>query len=338
MVCLQNSFYANLVVPRGVGGAKEIGQRGPMKKPGQGPHRDDGHEHLALLVDHSPDVLLIVSQQGLITFANATSLELLGYRPEELIGQSPEILLSQDIRVAHRQYRRAYDLAPTRRSMGRLNTLTAVKKGGEIIPVDIALSPISNQGQGPVTAVAIRDARQQRALVHELEHLATTDPLTGALNRRSFDNAYAREWERAKRAKNHLFVMLLDIDHFKKINDQYGHAAGDKALIQLVSTCKSTLRKTDVLARIGGEEFAILSPADDAAEVMTLAERLRENVMKITVSAEASVFSFTVSIGVADADPGEKTATGILARADQAMYEAKHSGRNRVIRNSRVAC
>jgi len=304
-----------------------------MNQPGQGPHRDDRHEHLALLVDHSPDVLLIVSPLGLITFANATSLELLGYRPEELIGQSPEILISQDIRDAHRRYRRAYELAPTRRSMGRLNTLVAVKKGGEIIPVDIALSPIGSEGQGPLTAVTIRDARQQRALVLELEHLATTDPLTGALNRRSFDNAYARELERAKRAKNHLFVMLLDIDHFKQINDQYGHAVGDKALIQLVLTCKSTLRKTDVLARIGGEEFAILSPADDAAEAMTLAERLRENVMTITVAAAASVLSFTVSIGVADAYPGENTVTGVLARADQALYEAKRSGRNRVIRN-----
>jgi diguanylate cyclase (GGDEF)-like protein len=153
------------------------------------------------------------------------------------------------------------------------------------------------------------------------------------LNRRSFDNAYARELQRTKRAKNHLFVMLLDIDHFKKINDQYGHAAGDQALKQLVSICKSTLRKTDVLARIGGEEFAILSPADDAAEAMTMAERLRENVMAITVAAAAGVFSFTASIGVAEADPGENTSTGVLARADQALYEAKRSGRNRVIRN-----
>jgi len=304
-----------------------------MKIPGQGPHRDDRHEHLALLVDHSPDVLLIVSPEGLITFANATSLELLGYRPEELIGQSPEILISQDMKDAHLQHRRAYNLAPTRRSMGRLNALAAVKKGGEIIPVEIALNPIGSEGQGQLTVVAIRDARQQRDLFQELERLATTDPLTGALNRRSFDNAYARELERTKRAKNRLFVMLLDIDHFKKINDQYGHAEGDKALMQLVSTCKSTLRKTDVLARIGGEEFAILSPTDDAAEAMTLAERIRENIMSITVDVAAGVFSFTVSIGVANAEPGENTVTGVLARADRALYEAKRSGRNRVIRN-----
>jgi len=91
--------------------------------------------------------------------------------------------------------------------------------------------------------------------------------------------------------------------------------------------------RRDALARIGGEEFANLSPTDDAAEAMTLAERLRENIITITVDDAAGVLSFTVSIGVADAEPGENTVTGVLARADQDLYEAKRSGRNRVVRN-----
>lgn len=304
-----------------------------MDQPDQDAHRKVRNGQLALLVDHSPDVLLIVSSQGIIIFANATSLELLGYRPQELIGQPPEILIPQDVREAHTKYRGGYKLSPSRRSMGRLNSLVAMKKSGEVIPVDIALSPVGRDEHGPLTGVTIRDARQQRGFVHELERLATTDPLTGALNRRSFDNAYARERERASRSRSQLFIMLLDIDHFKKINDQYGHAAGDQALRQLVATCTATLRKTDVLARIGGEEFAILSAAADPAEAIALAERLRENIMTIKVSATAGDFSFTVSIGVARVQADESVAAAVLARADEALYEAKRTGRNRVIQH-----
>lgn len=304
-----------------------------MNKRDESAQSTERQTQLALLVDHSPDALLIVSSKGLITFANATCFELLGYRPEELVGQLPEILIPSSMREGHVRFRTTYNQGATRRSMGRLNSLMAIKKDGNVIPVDIALSPIGEDGAGPLTAVAIRDATQQRAFVHDLERLAKTDPLTGALNRRSFDNAYARELERTKRAKNHLFVMLLDIDHFKKINDQYGHAAGDQALKQLVSTCQSTLRKTDVLARIGGEEFAILSPVEEGNEAMVLAERLRENIMTISVPAGAGAFSFTVSISVACAKTTEATAADVLARADQALYEAKRTGRNRVIAN-----
>lgn len=288
---------------------------------------------LPLLVDHSPDALLIVSLQGIIIFANATCADLLGYQPEELVGQPPEILVPKDIAEAHGRYRSAYHAAPTRRAMGRLNSLTALTKGGRIIPVDIALSPITTAAYGIVTAVAIRDATAQRAFVRDLERLATTDPLTGALNRRSFENAFARESERCRRTDTALFVMMLDIDHFKMINDRYGHTAGDVALRALVSSCLSTLRKTDVFARIGGEEFAILSPASDVAEAITLAERLREDVIKISVPAGTGSFGFTVSIGICCNRLGGETVSDSLRHADEALYEAKRGGRNRVVWN-----
>jgi len=285
---------------------------------------------LARLIDHSPDALLIVSSRGLITFANATCNDLLEYEPAELLGQSPEILVPPEVRRTHQSHRAAFNAAPSRRTMGRLNTLTAVTKSGRVVPVDISLSPIGHDADGPLIVVAIRDARAQRAFVGDLERQATTDPLTGALNRRSFENAFAREAERCRRAGVPLFVMMLDIDHFKKVNDRYGHAAGDEALKKLVAACHATLRKTDVLARIGGEEFAALAPASDAAEAMALAERLRENIMTVSVPAGSENFGYTVSIGLS-----HPAADGPLAEAlrtaDLALYEAKRNGRNRVV-------
>lgn len=282
---------------------------------------------LRLLIDNSPDALLLVSAEGVIIFANETCQLLLGYAPEELIGRSPECLVPDAFRAGHKKSREDYTRNPTRRAMGRLNSLTALTKAGDLIPVDIALSPIP-QDQGKITAVVIRDAKAQRAFVHQLEHLATTDGLTGALNRRSFEHAYRREYERTRRGKSGLFLLMLDIDFFKKINDRYGHGAGDQALKMLVSTCSATVRKTDAFARFGGEEFAVLTPASDAAEAMGLAERLRRNVAKIRVPDAAGAFGFTISIGLSKArDSLDET----LAEADKALYQAKATGRNRVV-------
>jgi len=285
----------------------------------------------ALLVEHSPDALLVIGADGRIKYANATCSTLFGYTPEELRHQPVEMLVPDHLRTAHNAYRTAYQHQPTRRTMGRLNDLSAKTKTGEIIPVDIALSPLGVTEGEPLTAVAIRDAKAQRAFVDALEKAAATDSLTGALNRRSFGNAYEREAERCGRQNLHLFVILLDIDHFKAVNDTYGHASGDHALRHLVSVCTATLRKTDVLARVGGEEFAILAPASDTAEVLHLAERLRQKIAAAKVTAGATTFGFTVSAGVAQAVlPGEPVDQA-LARADEALYEAKRTGRNKVV-------
>jgi len=286
---------------------------------------------LAALIDHAPDALLIVSSQGLIAFANATCTALLGYEPNELVGQSPEVLVPADVRAAHKDYRSTYSLNPAHRVMGRLNSLAAIRKDGQIIPVDIALNPIGSDEHGSIIAVALRDATAQRAFVNDLERMATTDPLTGALNRRSFENAFNRELERANRQRHSLFVMMLDIDHFKSINDRFGHDAGDKVLIKLVAECLSTVRKTDVLARLGGEEFVVLTPAAEVKEAMALAERIRENVAKIRMQSGGKEIAFTVSIGLCSARTTGEAVSDALKRADGALYEAKHSGRNRLV-------
>lgn len=266
-------------------------------------------------------------------FANATCADLLGYAPAELIGLSVEALVPDEIRARHRQYRADFLKNPVRRSMGRLNHLTVKTKCDGVRPVDIALSPLGVIDGLDLTAVVIRDATAQRAFMHELETAAATDSLTGALNRRSFSHAYRREAERCHRQGLGLNVMLIDIDHFKKINDQHGHAAGDEALRALVTVCTTTLRKTDVLARIGGEEFAVLAAASVPSEALQLAERLREKIATIRVTSGAEPFGFTASIGIALAQAPDEPVDDVLARADAALYEAKRTGRNRVVQD-----
>lgn len=164
----------------------------------------------------------------------------------------------------------------------------------------------------------------------ELRRLAMTDALTGAFNRRAFMAEAAAEVDRAGRYGHPLTLQMLDIDHFKKINDTYGHAAGDEALKMFTATVQGLLRASDRLGRLGGEEFALLLPETDREGAMLLAERLRQALSEIEVSSEGRSFSFTTSIGVA-ARRDDEGPEDTLKRADAALYEAKEGGRNRVV-------
>lgn len=164
-----------------------------------------------------------------------------------------------------------------------------------------------------------------------LELLATLDSLTQVLNRRRFLELAAVEVSRARRYGRPLSVMLFDLDHFKAVNDAYGHAAGDEALRTVVAAARGALRSADVLARYGGEEFAVLLPETDQDGAVRVAERLRESVAAAAIVSEAVRFSITTSIGVAAWTADEPTVERTLARADEALYDAKRSGRNKVI-------
>lgn len=168
-----------------------------------------------------------------------------------------------------------------------------------------------------------------RALNVELEALATTDSLTGINNRRNFFALAADELARAKRYERPLTVLMFDIDHFKEVNDTHGHAVGDAVLKGVAQTCITTLRETDILGRLGGEEFAILLP--EASDGQEQAERLRTAISKLrTPLDDGTDVSITISIGVSVAQPSDVTIDDVLGRADRAMYEAKGLGRNRV--------
>jgi diguanylate cyclase (GGDEF)-like protein len=181
------------------------------------------------------------------------------------------------------------------------------------------------------TNAMLRQAKAAAELANrELERLATIDPLTGASNRRHFHARAALEIERAARFGQPLSGLILDIDHFKSINDLYGHTSGDTALRRLVEAAREELRSNDILARLGGDEFVVLLPNTDVVGALSVAERLRSRVAGVAIEPEGRRFGITISIGMAAFSPGEETIDGTLTRADQALYSAKSEGRNRV--------
>ena len=171
-----------------------------------------------------------------------------------------------------------------------------------------------------------------KILISDLDQLARTDELTGAWNRRRFEETVETEMDRLRRYGQRLSLMILDVDHFKKINDLYGHSIGDRVLIYLSNTIRSSLRVSDSLTRWGGEEFIILCPNTTAETVSKLAERLRKKVASIKFQ---EVGNITLSFGVAECG-AEETWEQWLHRADEALYLAKSGGRDRVKTNKKT--
>lgn len=170
----------------------------------------------------------------------------------------------------------------------------------------------------------------QEEIQRKLYESATRDPLTSALNRRVFDEHLARELSHARRHGNSVSLLLLDIDHFKSINDKYGHRAGDYALRQLGELIAASIRFEDLFCRIGGEEFAVLTRDPGDVGPAHFGERLRHLVESQYLSFEGERLAITVSIGIATFAPEYPTPDALLGAADEALYAAKHAGRNRV--------
>jgi diguanylate cyclase (GGDEF)-like protein len=171
---------------------------------------------------------------------------------------------------------------------------------------------------------------ERRQLEAQLRRMATLDGLTGTLNRAQFLALGQRELERSRQVNQGLAVLMLDIDHFKSINDRYGHHAGDEALKHFVVQLRGGMRGGDLLGRLGGEEFAILLPTVSREAAWEVAERLRARVAVTPLMHGDRTIGITVSIGVALARETPETLEQILARADAELYAAKHAGRNRV--------
>jgi diguanylate cyclase (GGDEF)-like protein len=163
-----------------------------------------------------------------------------------------------------------------------------------------------------------------------LAQLAVTDPLTGLANRRALYAHLDREVDRAKRYKHPLAVLVIDIDHFKQVNDVHGHQTGDRVLNHVAQVITQSVRASDVAGRFGGEEFIVLAPETPAPAVRVVAERIRRAVETQTAQ-QKGLPGVTVSIGAAGASEGEISTESLVARADAALYEAKRGGRNRVV-------
>jgi two-component system cell cycle response regulator len=177
----------------------------------------------------------------------------------------------------------------------------------------------------------LADAAQE-AMLLQLYDASVTDALTGAYNREHFDSRLASELSFARRHETELSLLMLDLDHFKQVNDTYGHQAGDAVLQELAKTISTDLRLEDVFARYGGEEFAVLLRGINLADARIVAERFREKVEQLQIEHDRQVITITVSIGVASlACCEEWGAEELIGAADRRLYAAKRGGRNQVV-------
>ncbi|HEV2332969.1 MAG TPA: diguanylate cyclase, partial [Gammaproteobacteria bacterium] len=179
-------------------------------------------------------------------------------------------------------------------------------------------------------SVALDKAR----LIRDLETLATTDGLTRLYNRRTFLQRAESEFERSRRYQRPLTVMMLDVDHFKAVNDTHGHEVGDRVLRLLADECRRNLRQQDVLGRYGGEEFVAFLPETSASVALDVAERLRKSVEGLSVAAEHGAIHMTMSIGIATMNRAHPDVSALIITADQALYQAKQRGRNQTVVNA----
>jgi diguanylate cyclase (GGDEF)-like protein len=179
-----------------------------------------------------------------------------------------------------------------------------------------------------------RDAAALREAHRQLRKLVASDSLTGAASRRHFVSQLETELRRAQRYQADVCLLMLDIDHFKQVNDTYGHPVGDDVLREFVVLCGSVLRGHDLIGRLGGEEFAVMLPHTDLEGACCVAEKLRLAIANAAIATARGDIRITTSVGVAISRPGDEDATRLVERADNALYAAKKAGRNRVCADS----
>jgi diguanylate cyclase (GGDEF)-like protein/PAS domain S-box-containing protein len=277
---------------------------------------------LALGDWHVPDDVLVYGEGW---------TKLLGYGPEELLPHAYMLLgllNPEDLPAARNAVaRHLKDETPLIEFEARLR-----HKDGRWIWALIRAMAVERAADGWALRVAgtAMDITERKVMEQELSRLATTDPLTGVANRRRFIEQLEMELARMKRFDKPAAFLMMDIDHFKNVNDTHGHAVGDAVLQHFAELSRHRLRRVDLFGRLGGEEFGILLPGTDAAGARQLADSFRRHVADTPCQSGKGAIPFTISIGIAGFDPGDAAADTIMARADVALYRAKEGGRNRV--------
>jgi len=274
----------------------------------------------------------LLSREGRILEVNDALTELLGYSKRELVGAElpwpfwpPN---GTDVSPVLRS-----DLVRAGDERGRRTTLEVplLHKDGSSFLGEVSIAPAwLPDGTALGWVSTIRDVSERRHHELELERLATCDPLTGLSNRRLFEQRLDAELADAIRHKRQVAVAILDLDNFKNVNDRYGHPAGDRTLKDVAARLEATLRKGDLLARVGGEEFAWILPEIYADGAFAAAERARTAIGSKPFLANREGIPLTVSIGVAMRGDLREAAR-LYERADQALYSAKRLGRDRSV-------
>jgi len=284
-------------------------------------------ENRQRIFNTSPDSVIITHfENDQITEVNDGFVAATGYTRQEVLGKSLSainlIKNPEDLKIIDDKVRQ----------MGQCENVEVifVRKNGSEFTVMLSARKIDLHSE-PHTLSVSRDISDRKRLEEELTKEAISDNLTGLYNRRYFMNVAQSELTRCLRFSHLLTVALLDLDYFKQINDTYGHQAGDQALITFTQICKTNIRSMDVMARIGGDEFALLFPESNQEQAFLIIERIRQTSAASGLNLDGKEVVISFSAGIASLTGSENTLSTLLARADQNLYQAKLAGRSQTI-------
>jgi diguanylate cyclase (GGDEF)-like protein/PAS domain S-box-containing protein len=289
------------------------------------------------IVNASADVIMRIGPDMRAEYVSPSALEILGYLPEEIIGHGPhEFVYPEDLPLVVQDSQLHLDGKKENSAL----THRMLRKDGSVIWVECRNRPILDPKtlQPAGFVLVMRDITLQKGLQDQLHRLALTDGLTGLANRRAFDEAIAREWTCTLRQSTQMSLLLIDIDHFKRFNDQYGHQVGDDCVRAVAAAIARAVRQPgDLAARYGGDEFAIILAGTDSAGATEMANLIIQHVRELRLPHQGNPEGggyVTTSIGAATAlcrvGGTIEMPQSLLAAADNALYKAKHNGRDRV--------
>jgi diguanylate cyclase (GGDEF)-like protein/PAS domain S-box-containing protein len=285
----------------------------------------------AAVVNSAYDGIICVDLNQRIQLMNEAAKTMFGV-DDSIVGTRLETLLPHRFRSQHEHYTSGFRQSPiASRSMALRAALFGFRSDGTEFPLDITIAKIT-VGETTEMMAVMRDNSDRARLIEELKLSATTDFLTNVPNRRALMNTATTEFSRSVRFGRAMSVLMFDIDHFKHVNDNFGHPAGDLVLQNIVNRAKTALREVDMLGRWGGEEFVVILPETEEAAAIKCAERLRLAVeSKPFAMSDAGVEApITVSVGVATRIKADGTVDELFSRADAALYRAKQAGRNQI--------
>ncbi|MEW6257928.1 MAG: diguanylate cyclase [Pseudomonadota bacterium] len=299
----------------------------------------EGEYKYRLLAENASDVIIAMSADLRVQFVSPAVRRVLGWSPEDLVAAPLTHFLHEDARSAFFPARGLTGGHQDRHATFTCQMRTAAGAWAWM-EASLGLLPDEAVGEHAIAMVcSFRDVtervRAERALklAHdELSSMAATDALTGLANRRRFDSQFDLEWRRAARDRRPLSLMLIDVDHFKAVNDRHGHVIGDECLRRVAELLRASMRRPgDLASRYGGEEFAVLLPETPAAGTLAVVEKIRASMAQEDWSRiSPNLPRLTVSIGVCSVQGTEAvTMAEMLRRADEALYRAKNNGRNR---------